>query len=48
MKTSARPDSTSCSRVAGGRATRLHERSRFVRENVQGGWRWFYLDGDLS
>lgn len=36
------------SRVAGGRATRLHERSRFVRENVQGGWRWFYLDGDLS
>lgn len=29
-------------RDAGGRATRLHERSRFVRE--QG--RWFYLDGD--
>ena len=35
-------------RAAGGRATRLHERSRFVRENVQGGWRWYYLDGDLS
>jgi SEC-C motif-containing protein len=28
------------SRLA-GRATRLHERSRFVRENG----RWFYLDG---
>ena len=27
----------------GGRAVRLHERSRFVRE----GGRWFYLDGDL-
>lgn len=27
----------------GGRAQRLHERSRFVRE--QG--RWFYVDGDL-
>ena len=26
----------------GGRAVRLHERSRFVRE----GGRWFYLDGD--
>ena len=25
-----------------GRATRLHERSRFVRESV----RWFYVDGD--
>ncbi len=29
-----------------GRATRLHERSRFVRENTQGVWRWFYVDGD--
>lgn len=29
-------------RVA-GRAVRLHERSRFVRE----GGRWFYVDGDL-
>ncbi|APW40922.1 hypothetical protein RD110_23980 [Rhodoferax koreense] len=29
-------------RGADGRATRLHERSRFVRE--QG--RWFYVDGD--
>jgi SEC-C motif-containing protein len=27
----------------GGRATRLHETSRFVRE----GGRWYYLDGDL-
>lgn len=27
---------------AAGRAHRLHERSRFVRE----GGRWFYLDGD--
>lgn len=26
----------------GGRAVRLHERSRFVRE----GGRWFYVDGD--
>jgi SEC-C motif-containing protein len=30
-------------RAAGGRAVRLHERSRFVRE--QG--RWFYVDGDI-
>ena len=28
----------------GGRAVRLHERSRFVRE--QG--RWYYVDGDLK
>lgn len=27
-----------------GRAHRLHERSRFVREDG----RWYYLDGDLS
>ncbi len=27
----------------GGRAARLHETSRFVRENG----RWFYVDGDL-
>ena len=27
----------------GGRAQRLHETSRFVRE----GGRWFYVDGDL-
>lgn len=27
----------------GGRAHRLHERSRFVRESE----RWFYLDGDF-
>jgi SEC-C motif-containing protein len=30
-------------RVGGGRAQRLHERSRFVREDG----RWFYLDGDI-
>jgi SEC-C motif-containing protein len=29
-------------RDAGGAATRMHERSRFVRE----GGRWFYLEGD--
>lgn len=28
----------------GGRAHRLHEVSRFVRENGE----WFYLDGELS
>lgn len=28
----------------GGQAHRLHERSRFVRENG----RWFYVDGDLD
>jgi len=28
----------------GGRAHRLHETSRFVRE----GGRWFYLDGDIA
>ena len=28
----------------GGRAQRLHETSRFVREDG----RWFYLDGDLG
>jgi SEC-C motif-containing protein len=30
-----------------GQAVRLHERSRFVREPVQGVARWFYLDGDI-
>jgi SEC-C motif-containing protein len=30
-------------RAGGGRAQRLHERSRFVRE----GGRWYYVDGDL-
>jgi SEC-C motif domain protein len=29
-------------RVGGGRAVRLHERSRFVREDG----RWYYVDGD--
>ena len=33
-------------RVA-GRAVRLHERSRFVREPVQGAARWLYRDGDI-
>lgn len=28
----------------GGRAVRLHEKSRFVRE----GGRWFYVDGDMG
>lgn len=32
------------SRDATGRAHRLHERSRFVREDG----RWYYVDGDLS
>lgn len=32
-----------------GRATRLHERSRFVRENGEDGMlRWFYVDGTFS
>ena len=30
-----------------GRAVRLHENSRFVRDLVQGVPRWLYLDGDL-
>ncbi|MBV2164837.1 MAG: hypothetical protein KUL80_11315 [Comamonas sp.] len=29
-----------------GRAVRLHERSRFVREAVDGLPRWLYVDGD--
>ena len=28
-----------------GRAARLHEVSRFVREEANGGLRWFYVDG---
>ena len=31
------------SRVGGGRAERLHELSRFVRE----GEHWYYVDGDI-
>ena len=31
------------SRTGGGKAQRLHERSRFVKDNG----RWFYLDGDM-
>lgn len=31
-------------RVGGGRASRLHERSRFVRESG----RWFYVDGQMD
>ena len=31
-------------RVGGGRASRLHERSRFVCE----GGRWFYVDGEID
>lgn len=30
-------------RIGGGSASRLHERSRFVKE----GDRWFYVDGDI-
>ena len=30
-------------RVGGARAQRLHERSRFVREDG----RWYYVDGDI-
>jgi SEC-C motif-containing protein len=30
-------------RAGGGRAQRLHERSRFVREEG----RWYYVDGDI-
>jgi SEC-C motif-containing protein len=30
-------------RSGGGRAVRMHERSRFVRE----GGRWYYVDGDM-
>lgn len=29
-----------------GRAVRLHERSRFVREDEGAGLRWYYLEGD--
>ncbi len=35
------------SRLAGGPAQRLHERSRFVREAGAGPARWYYVDGDL-
>lgn len=31
-------------RVGGGSAQRMHERSRFVREDGH----WFYLDGDVT
>jgi SEC-C motif-containing protein len=31
----------------GGRAHRLHEVSRFVREEAGDGLRWFYLDGSF-
>ena len=30
-----------------GRAHRIHEISRFVREDVDGALRWFYLDGSF-
>ena len=45
------PDSAEVEFVArhrvAGLAVRLHERSRFVREPVQGVARWLYLDGDI-
>jgi SEC-C motif-containing protein len=31
-------------RIGGGRAERMHEVSRFVREDG----RWYYVDGDVS
>ncbi|CAN7231142.1 YchJ family metal-binding protein [Variovorax sp. LjRoot290] len=34
-------------RSSAGVATRLHERSRFVREDDGAVSRWYYLDGDL-
>jgi SEC-C motif-containing protein len=30
-----------------GRAQRLHEISNFVREETEGGQRWFYVDGSF-
>jgi SEC-C motif-containing protein len=45
------PDSAEVEFVAryrvAGLAVRLHERSRFVREPVQGVARWLYLDGEI-
>jgi SEC-C motif domain protein len=45
------PDSDSVEFVArfrvNGRAQRLHEVSRFVRESEGGAMRWFYLDGSF-
>lgn len=45
------PDSDTVEFVArykiSGRAHRLHEVSRFVREHSAGGARWFYLDGSF-
>jgi SEC-C motif-containing protein len=35
-------------RSSAGVATRLHERSRFVREIDGAHHRWFYVDGDLG
>lgn len=32
---------------ADGRGQRLHERSRFVRETVDGVLRWLYVDGEM-
>ena len=34
-------------KVGGGKAERLHEVSRFVREHIAGEWRWFYVDGEF-
>ena len=31
----------------GGRAHRLHETSRFVRSDLEGSPRWYYVDGEL-
>ena len=34
-------------KVGGNKAERLYEVSRFVRENIEGEWRWFYVDGEF-
>jgi SEC-C motif-containing protein len=43
-RTTPRSNSSRASAGPTGAATRLHERSRFVRE----GDRWYYLEGDLQ
>ncbi len=42
--THAEVEFVACFRQGGGKAVRLHERSRFVKEDDG---RWYYLDGDL-
>ncbi|MBI4692767.1 MAG: SEC-C domain-containing protein [Gammaproteobacteria bacterium] len=40
---SGRAFDTCCGRLLAGRASRLHETSRFVREDG----RWWYVDGEV-